>query len=115
MKQSWIIGVFMLYLILAACAIMIEQTNTMSTDVAGAIRSLLKPTVTSVATGGVTGFLSFMTNAGSIIIAFIGAIFLWFPSVWTGYLFWFWFFICLPVSVGFIVGCLIILRGSSAT
>ena len=114
MKTSWAIGIFMFYLLIAACAVMIEQTNTMNSDVISAIGTLLRPTVTNVA-GSTTGFVSFVTNIGSYIMAFIGALFLWFPSVWTGYLYYFWLFICVPVSVGMIISIVIILRGSSTT
>ena len=113
MKTSWIIGIFMFYLILAALAVMIEQTTTMNSTVLGSIASLLRPTVTNVA-GETIGFISFVTNIGSYIMAFIRALFLFFPSVWTGYLYWFWLFVCVPISVGMILSIVIILRGSSA-
>lgn len=114
MKTSWAIGVIVLYLLVASIAVMIEQTTTMNSSVWNTIGSLMRPAINTTTTE-TAGFLSLIGNLGDYLRIFIGALFLYFPSVWDGYLIYFWLFVCVPVSCGMIIAVISLFRGSSAT
>jgi hypothetical protein len=55
--------------------------------------------------------VSLITKVGEYISTLILMIFLWFPDIWAGNWLWLYFFLCLPVTVGFVVSFVFILRG----
>lgn len=63
------------------------------------------------ATSGISGAWATMTHIARILVVFGQAIFLWCPTLWSGYLLWVYWFICFPVAVGFVLSLAFIIRG----
>ncbi len=114
MKTSWIIGVFMFYMLIVGIAMMVASTNTPDSDVMSIIDTLIRPSIVNQA-GSASAFVSFVRDIGTYFMAFLGALFLYFPSVWQGHLIWFYYFVCIPVSVGMVLSIVTILRGVHAS
>jgi hypothetical protein len=79
------------------------------------LQRLMQPTGTDVTVisslpviGGAASLISYVWNFFKI---FIQMIFLYFPSIWNGQWIWVWYFLCVPVTVGFVASIVIILRG----
>lgn len=111
MKTSWIIGIVMAYLIILACEMFATGGDVL------AVPSGIQPTL-SGATVGVSGFSGVLSSATSAIthvvsyfIALLGIFFLWSPTVMSGYMIWFWWFVCFPVDCGMVFGLITIARG----
>ena len=114
MKTSWIIGVMMLYLLIFAAEMMVTGGTAFNATQHSQLERLMAPTMTNQS-GVVSGAVALVSNAGTYFVTFVSALFLWSPSVWTGYLVWFWLFICLPISIGMVIGVVTILRGTSSS
>ena len=114
MKTSWIIGVMMLYLLIFGIEMMVTEGDAFNVTQQDQLTALMSPAMTNQS-GVVSGAVAFVANIGTYFATFVSALFLWSPSVWTGYLIWFWLFFCLPISVGMIVGVVTILRGGASS
>lgn len=107
MKQSWIVGIFMLYAVcLGLSAVMTGSTIGYSWDSVG---NLLFPEVTNWTLATV------FSNIGAIISGMVNAILLNFPNIWTGVYLWFYYIVVLPIAVSFMVCLVVIIRGGSST
>jgi hypothetical protein len=116
MKMSFIIGWACLFVGCIFFNTVVEQSTGVSTTQWGWINSLMSPTVVeSPATNFLGTITGYITLVGSYMKTLISMIFLWFPSMWTGVWYWVYIFFFLPVSVGFVVSIVIILRGGSSS
>ncbi len=118
MKSSWVMAIVMLYLVIFAC----EMFATGGT-VFGAVTSsgmhnvatenqstLIIPQLTN--SGNViTQAWTIITNVGTYLATFIGILFLWAPTVWSGYMAWVYWFICFPVSCMMVFAIVSLARG----
>ena len=113
MKHSWVMGVVLLYLLILGVEMMVTEGTAFSSAAESQIEGLLSPSMTNQS-GAVTSIISLASQAGTYFMTFVNAVFLWSPSVWTGYLVWVWFYLCVPITVTMIIGVIIVLRGSSS-
>ncbi len=78
------------------------------------LSTLMAPTMTNIS-GQVSAAVTIITNIGNYCVAFLGALFLWSPTIWSGYFVWIWFLVCLPISIGMVFSVITILRGVHAS
>ncbi len=117
MRTSLIIGLIMLWLIIAGLEFMVDNpaaaagTAIMSStnnDTATTLMSAGK----FVSSGNVfTTAWTIITDAAPAFQAIIKVIFLWSPSIFAGYMVYFWYIFCLPISIGFIISLIFVARG----
>lgn len=111
MKTSWVIGVFVFYLLIFAAEMMVTGGSFGPTTTSGA---LVSPSIAS-SSNSVSQWFTVMASGFNYFISFIGVLFLYSPSVFPGNYVWMWWFICLPVDVGMIFGIVTMLRGSASS
>jgi hypothetical protein len=97
----------------------IEGTNMFGTAEVQTITSMMQPAGTDVSSlqgpFSISGFYSLVTNVWEYIKIVIQAIFLYFPDLWTGNWIWFYFVVCLPISIAMIVSLVMVLRGTASS
>lgn len=108
MKQSWIIGTIMLWLLIFTSELMATGGTAFSHQ--SALNSLASPAFVNQS-GVVSAATSIFVGIGSFLVSFVEAIFLWSPTVFAGHWIWAWEFICLPISISFVIVILTIVRG----
>lgn len=113
MKTSWIIGVITIYLIIMAAELMATNGTAFSASTSENLTTLMSPTMANYSSS-TSAFASIVTNVGTYVMTFLQAMFLWSPTIFSGYWIWFWLFICLPVSIGMVLSVVQILRGVRA-
>lgn len=52
-----------------------------------------------------------VTHVASYLKILVQVLFLWCPTVFAGYMIWFWWLICFPVDVGIVFSLVSIVRG----
>ncbi len=111
MRQAVIMGLVMAWLVLQGLTSMLEaQSSVLSSDASNITSTLMSPQTSSLSSD-TSGIAVLMTNGKPIVDAFIRIVFLYSPTVWTGYLCYFWLYICLPIAISTIVALLFIIRG----
>lgn len=113
MKHSWVWGVIAFYLLILGIEMMVTGGSAFSSTGQSNLEAMMSPTLTNQS-GVVAAVWSTATQVASYFITFIQAIFLWSPSIFTGYLVWLWVYICLPTTITMIIGIIIVLRGGSS-
>lgn len=116
MKTSWFIGLMMLYITLYILSSIAAQSNMVTATQISAIQGFMQPVGTdmssaSTSTTGISAAFVLITNVWSYLRPIIEAIFLWNASLWTGNWIWFYYCVCMPISVGMIVSIVFVLRG----
>ncbi len=110
MKTSFIIGWFFLFILGWGLSMMVTgdtSTSSGSANVTQAIGGLVDPHFTVESTLG-AGFIGQTVNFIKFLFM---ALALWFPALWTGYSLWFYYFVCVPVVIGFVFSIFSIARG----
>jgi hypothetical protein len=116
MKTSFIIGWATLFIV----GIFLELVITGGTGVGSSYMDTLSSLTKNVNIVNVTSLYSvpvigqaasLITMIGQYFAILIAMIFLYFPDIWAGNWIWLWYFLCIPVSVGFIFSFITILRG----
>jgi len=115
MKTSWIIGIVSLWFVLWILSSIAAQANLITSTQVGQVQTLAQPTGTDVSTfGGSTTIgqaYSLITNVWAYIFGFLQMLFLWFPTLWVGTWLWFYYVVCLPISIALIISIVFIFRG----
>lgn len=111
-KTSWIIGVIMFYLLILGLEVMVTEGSLFSNAVTSNASTLLQPEITSQSNVIAQG-LAILSNIGEYIQAAVEVVFLWSPSVFTGYMLWVYWFICFPTACAAIYGFVSLIRGVS--
>jgi len=114
MSSKWIIGLVVLYVVLAIISGMVEMTSPLGVDEVGRIKTLMSPTVPSFSDplGAIFAYITFtwdyITNLWGIF---------WFDyAFFTGGWVYVRYLLFIPVSIGVIVSLVIsVVRGSSGS
>jgi hypothetical protein len=85
-------------------------SSNISNPVADNSSLLMSPTIAE-STNIFTAAWAAITNVASYLSIIIQIIFLWCPTVFSGYLLWFWWIICFPIDVGIVFSIVTIVRG----
>jgi hypothetical protein len=94
----------------------IEESNIVTDVEIGTMQAWMQPEgsdLTTMVSGipFVGGAVSIITAVWSYIKPLVQAIFLYFPDLWNGTWLWFYYIFILPISIGFVVSIVFILRG----
>ncbi len=118
MKTSWIIGVVMLYLLIFACEVFVTGGTTLAGTTSSGVTNIVTDNSTSLmspnlqeSTNAFTSAWAIATGVARYLSLIIQVLFLWCPTVFSGYMIWFWWFICFPVDCGMIFSIVTIIRG----
>lgn len=114
MKQSWIIGSITLYMLIISMEMMATGSTTFPSFMQSHLNTLWNPAMANFA-GSATALSTLFVGIGTYLVAFIEIIFLWSPTVFAGNFFFFWLYICLPISISFILVLISIARGVHAS
>jgi hypothetical protein len=106
-KTSWVIGVAMMYLFIFACELLATNGNMFNPS---GINSLLSVSLSN-SSGALAATLTFIGNLGVYFQTFLGMLFLYQPTVFSGNYIWLWLLLCLPIDIGMIFSVVSILRG----
>lgn len=110
MKTSWLIGVMMLYMLILGCEMLASGGTSLSSNFTSSAGPLLQPSFTSSSTVAAQTW-AVLTDIVGYAKALVSAILLWSPTVFTGYLLWFYWFICFPVACAMIFTIISVIRG----
>jgi hypothetical protein len=110
MRSSWFHSVAMLYIVLFGLEMMMTGGSMFDPTARNALAGAVSPTITNYS-NSTSAIISTVTNIGIWVIWISSMIFLWAPTIWTGYWVWFYLVICLPISIAFIAGLVFALRG----
>ena len=119
MKQAWIVGTIMLYVILMGLQMFVTSSSaTSSTGIGAELYNYNFPSEVTAHTSPDTGQSSAEISAGTIASSIwnVGQMaMLRFPALFTGYYVWFWYIFCLPIAISFWVVMFTIFRGVGST
>ncbi len=118
MKQSWIVGCVMAYMLIFVCEMfatggvsLSATTSSNMTNVATANQTAFLAPTFAESTNVFTAAWAVVKGIAPYLTLLAQVVFLYCPTVFSGYLLYFYWFICFPVSVGFIAGLVFIVRG----
>jgi hypothetical protein len=112
MKQSWVIGIISLWLVIFTSEMIATGGTAFSNQ--NDLNVLASPAFVNQS-GVVAAASAIMNGIATFFVSFVQIIFLWSPTVFAGNWIWFWEFICLPIAISFIVVIATILRGVHAS
>lgn len=119
MKQAWIVGTIMLYIILMGLQMFVTGgTETSESGVGSELYDYEFPAEVTAHTDPDSGQSSVEIGAGTIASAIwnVGKMaMLYFPGLFQGDYVWFWWVFCFPVAVSFWVVMFTIFRGVGST
>lgn len=118
MKTSFIIGWACLFIAGTIGELFITGGTGFGSDTMSLIRSVTRDVnivnITSLYAIPVIGQVaSFFVMVGEYLALIISMLFLWFPNIWAGNWIWVYYFLCVPVTIGFIFSIIVIVRGGS--
>ena len=114
MKSSWIAGIVFFYIGLLVLSLIAEQNVSMKGSDVNVIQQLITPSGTDFS-NPVVATVSLITDVWQYFRLLIQVIFLWFPDLWVGSWLWFYYIVCVPITVMMIATFITILRGSFTT
>jgi hypothetical protein len=110
MKQSYVIGIVMLWVMALWLCCVAENNNIIGNEQTNLISVLLTPQGTDFS-NPITAVTSIITDVWQYMKVFLQMAVLWFPDLWHGNWIWVWYVICLPLAIGMIFSIVTILRG----
>ena len=105
MKTSWIIFIVMAYLGILYFAGIMELSNLIDTQVKEDMMALGQPTGTDF------NLISLVVQVWAYLKVIIPMMFLWNPTIWSGYWIWFYWIVCFPIVIGMVVSIVMVMRG----
>ncbi len=119
MKQSMIIGVVMLYIIMMGLQMFVTDVSaTSETGIGSELHNYRYPSEVTAYTNPDTGQSAATIGAGTIASSLwdVGQMaMLRFPALFTDNYVWFWYIFCLPISISFWAVMFMIFRGVTST
>jgi hypothetical protein len=107
MKTSWIIFIAFAYIAIFYFGGVAQYANLMDAKYIAGLQSLGQPTGTNWLLQGI----SQISEIWTYFTTFIKMVFLWNGTLWTGYWYYFYLFVCLPICIGIVMSIVFILRG----
>lgn len=108
----------MIYVIMQGLTMVVQASTTGDSSVWGILDSVFKYNLSQVQGSGSSLVSSLWVPAQvgvSILMSLGSIILLYYPALFQGIYIWFWFCVCLPVAVGFVVAIVTIIRGVAST
>jgi hypothetical protein len=108
----------MIYLLIFACEMFATGGTVFGAKTSSGIENVVTTNQTALmaptlqdSTNVFTGAWAAITGVAFYLKVLLGVMFLWAPTVFTGYLIWFWWFICFPIDCGLVASIVFIVRG----
>jgi len=118
LSQGKVMGVVMIYVILQGLTMIVQGSTTGDSSIWGILDSVFKYNLSQVQGSG-AGLISSMwvpAQVGiAVLMGLLQIIMLYYPALFGGYYVWFWFIVCLPVAVSFVVVIVMMIRGVTST
>jgi hypothetical protein len=112
MRTGTLVGIVILYMVILGLEMMVTGGIDFTNNVTNSAGALLQPDV--AASGNIaTQTWAVISNIGSYVGAIFGAILLWSPTVFSGYMLWLYWFICFPIACAMIYAVITMIRGSA--
>ena len=118
MKTSWIIGIFMLYMLLFSLELFAtggvsfaSATSSNITNIATTNQSALIRPEFAESTNLFTSAWAVATQSAAYLVLIIKVLFLWFPTVFTGYVGYIYWYIVMAIDAGVVFSIFSIVRG----
>lgn len=119
MKQSWLVGLLMAYILIMGIGMMVQSQTSPDASIVEVIRSMGMPNMRGYNSSIISGLSGAIFGAGDIIRLVQGLIYmslLYFPALFQGYYVWVWWILCMPIAVStWIAGLMAIFRGTPST
>ena len=116
MKQSWVVGIIMLYVILQAINMTLQASTSVDGSMWGVFNNMWHLELSqNVVASAVSSFFAPAGFAIAAIIALAKVILMLYPAIFSGNYVWFWWTICFPVAISFIITIIMSIRGVSST
>jgi hypothetical protein len=106
-KTSWLIFMLLVYFAIFYFAGVAEYNNLFTPALASSVKSLGTPTGTNWIVAGIMQ----ISAVWEWVKTLIQMLFLWNGTLWTGGWLYFYYFVCLPLTIGIIGTLVFILRG----
>jgi len=113
MKTSWSVGLFQLYIVILFAEMMVTGSLTLGNLVHVNLSTVASPAMTTYSSAFL-GALAVVTNVANVVLTVISVAFLWAPSIWTDWMLWIYYIICLPIALGTIISLVMAARGVSS-
>lgn len=110
-KQSWTVGVVMLYIILQGLTMIVQQSTTGDTRIWGYLNSVFQY---NVSTSVISNISMVWAEAGAVLamfVSFLEIILMYYPALFPGNYVWIWWCILLPIDVGMVMSVIAMIRG----
>jgi len=117
-KQSWVVGIVMLYVILQGLTMVVQASTTGDSSVWGILDGVFKYNLSQVQGSGTSLVSSLWVPAQvgvAVLMSFGSIILLYYPALFHGTYIWFWFIFCLPIAVGFVISIVTLVRGVASS
>lgn len=119
MKQSWITGILMAYILIMGVGMIVQSQTDPADSIVEVIRNMGMPNMVGYQSDALSGISGALFGASDIIRLVMGLIkmsLLYFPALFQGYYVWAWWIICMPIAVSmWIAGLLSVFRGTPST
>jgi hypothetical protein len=109
MRLSWVQGIFMFYILILICEMMVTGNVTLGNTGTETIFSSNETAL--LASPNWLGSANFIPKLVEYIQVFMSVLLLWSPTIFSGYYLWVWWIVCFPVCVSMIVGVIMLIRG----
>jgi hypothetical protein len=94
---------------------MILQNDTVgASNIWSSLNSMWYMNLTQLVGSSVSSIWAPAITVVAVFASFLSAIVMYYPAIFTGYFIWFWWCICLPIAIGFIISIVTIIRGVNA-
>ena len=103
----------MFYLLILGLELMVTEGTVFTNAITRNMSTLYQPEIASQS-NVITQGVAIVTHIGDYLQAFLEIMFLWSPSVFSGYMIWIYWFICFPVVCAMMYGVVSLIRGVSS-
>lgn len=101
----------MLYVILQGITMVIQTSTTGDAIAWNYLNNVWYMNLTQLVGSTVSAIWAPALTVISVFMSFMSIITMYYPAIFHDVWLWFWFIICLPISVGFIISIVSIIRG----
>ncbi len=111
MRQSKVEGIMVLYIALQAWTMVLQQSTTGDANVWSALQNMWYVNILQMTGSSFSAVGAAAAGVVSVILAFLSAVLLYYPAIFQGTFIWFWWCVCLPVAIGFVISFITIMKG----
>lgn len=114
MKQSWIVGLMIIYIALQGWTMVLQADAVGASNIWSNLQGMWYMNLTQLVGSSISSIWSPALTVISVFAAFLSAIVLYYPAIFHDLYIWFWWCFCLPIGIGFIISIVTIIRGVHA-